>query len=151
MSDVFGLIEEILAYGEPDPAELPDTADELLALHDKLNEIRAAAMTLRNTVDSKAAEVIGAGVKYDYGPYVVSWRHGFRWKAQPEAVRAFVVSAAQEDPDLIGDLFNPNSIRKTGVEKVARALGVDPSVAVDSVLERVRDEHPRLQFKPKEA
>ncbi len=145
---VFELIEDQLAYDEPDPAELPDDLDVLLALRDKLQQIQAAALEVRKVVDEKIGTTLGAGQKYEYGDSVVSWRHGYRWKPIPESVELFINDVV--DPEDVLLLFNVGSIRKTGVEKVASRHDLDPGLVVDSVLEKVWDETPSIQLKPKE-
>jgi hypothetical protein len=136
-------------YGEPDPTDLPDDLDELLALHDKLNTVRAAALVVRQTVDTKIGLTLGPGVKHEYGDSIVTWRHGYRWKPIAAAAMAFVNDVVAENPGAALLLFPVTAIRKTGVEKAAKYLGVDPQAAVDTVLEKVWDPEPSVQFKPK--
>jgi hypothetical protein len=149
MNDLFGLIENQLAYDEPDPDDLPDDLDVLLAIHDKLNAVRAAALVVRQTVDTKIGGLLGPGVKHEYGESIVSWRHNYRWKPIIKAITPFITQVVGKDPEATLMLFPVTAIRKTGVEKAARILGVDPDAAVETVLEKVWDDHPSVQFKPK--
>ncbi len=149
-TDVLDLITEHMAYGEADPAELPDDLDELLHLRTLLQEARAAALAVRQAVDEKVGALLGPGRTHEYGDSVVSWRHGYKWKPIPEAAERFVEDVAAEDPGLVKELFNLNSMRKTGVERAANRLGVDPETAVGTVLEKVWDQNPSVQVKPKE-
>jgi len=149
-TDVFDLIKDHMAYGEADPAELTSDLDELLHLRAVLGDVAAATRTVRQVCDEKIGEVLGRGVKYDYGDNVVSWSQSYKWKAIPEAVEAFVTSVASMAPNEVHELFNPNSIRKTAVERAANRMGVDPEVAVASVLEKVWDKTPSVAVKPKE-
>lgn len=136
--------------GEPitDPEELPDDLDDLLALANNLREIASVANTLRKEVEAKAATVLGPGKWYQYGDAAYTWNHSYRWKAHERAVENLIRNAAAQDPDLVTGLFNPNSIRKTAIGKVARALGMDPEVAVGSILYKEWSKEPGLRSKP---
>jgi len=149
-TDVFDLIKDHMAYGEADPAEFTSDLDELLHLRTLLGEIATATRTVRQACDEKIGEVLGRGVKYDYGDNVVSWSQSYKYKAIPEAVEAFVTTVASVAPDEVHELFNPNSIRKTAIERAANRMGVDPVVTVDTILEKVWDKTPKVQVKPKE-
>ncbi len=149
-SEAFGLLEEQLAYGESDPAELSDDLDELLHLRSLLIKIGQALQGLRQTTDEKIGSVLGPGKKYEYGDSIVSWRHGYKWKPIPGAAEPFVTSVLNQDPDAVHLLFPMSAIRKTGVEKAAHLIGVDPEALVSTVLEKVWDKTPRVQVKPKE-
>ncbi len=135
MTDVFGLIEDTLAYDEPDQADFPDDLDLLLAVRHKLMEVGQAVRVLKKVADEKVGVLLGPGVKYEYGDSIVSFSRGFRWKPIPEAARAFIESTV--DRDEILDLFPVTAIRKTGLEKVAARHNIDPRAAVDTVLEKV--------------
>ncbi len=148
--ELLKLVRGVLHYGEPDPVDLPDDTDELLAIHDKLNAIRAACMTLRQVTDEKVAQLIGPGQPYEYGDHVVSWRHGYKYKATPEAADV-VAKICAADHEAVKDLFNMNAIRKTGLERVAARNDFPVTATVETVLEKVWDDAPRLQFKPKDA
>ena len=136
--------------GEPITVEdeLPDDLDELLALSNAMTEIVSVAYQLRNEIDAKAATKLGAGKWYEYGEQQVRWSHGWSWKADKEAVERFLLDLAERAPHALVDLFNPNSIRKTGVEKAAGALGLDPETVVDTLLYRKWKDEPGLQWKP---
>ncbi len=149
-SEAFSLLEGQLAYGESDPAELPDDLDDLLHLRTLLIELGQALRTLRQTTDEKVGSVLGPGKKYEYGDSIVTWRHGFKWKPILDAAKPFVTSVVTEDPEAVHLLFPMSSIRKTGVEKAAHLIGVDPDALVSTVLEKVWDKAPRVQVKPKE-
>ncbi len=148
--EAFGLLEEQLAYGESDPDELSDDLDELLHLRSLLIEIGQALRGLRQTTDEKIGSVLGPGKKYEYGDSIVTWRHGYKWKPILEAAEPFVTSVVSQDPEAVHLLFPMSSIRKTGVEKAAHLIGVDPDALVSTVLEKVWDKAPRVQIKPKE-
>jgi len=148
--EAFGLLEGQLAYGESDPGELPDDLDDLLHLRSLLIEIGRALRGLRQTTDEKVGSVLGPGKKHEYGDSVVTWRHGYKWKPILEAAEPFVTSVVSQDPEAVHLLFPMSSIRKTGVEKAAHLIGVDPDALVSTVLEKVWDKAPRVQVKPKE-
>ncbi len=148
--EAFGLLEEQLAYGESDPGELSDDLDDLLHLRSLLIDIGLALRALRQTTDEKVGSVLGPGKKYEYGDSVVSWRHGYKWKPILEAAERFVTSVVSQDPEAVHLLFPMSAIRKTGVEKAAHLIGVDPEALVSTVLEKVWDKTPRVQIKPKE-
>jgi len=136
--------------GEPitTNSELPDDLDDLLALSNAMTEIVSVAYQLRNEVDAKAADLLGPGKWYEYGEQQVRWSHGWSWKADKEAVEKFIRDLADTAPDELVGLFNPNDIRKTGVEKAARALGLEPETVVDTLLYRKWKNEPGLQWKP---
>ncbi len=149
-SEAFGLLEGQLAYGESDPAELPADLDDLLHLRSLLIEIGQALRTLRQATDEKVGSMLGPGKKYEYGDSIVTWRHGYKWKPILDAAEPFVTSVVSQDPEAVHLLFPMSSIRKTGVEKAAHLIGVDPDALVSTVLEKVWDKAPRVQVKPKE-
>ena len=138
--------------GEPvtTTGDLPDDLDQLLALRDRLHELLQVARQVRSEVDAKVGMVLGPGRTYEYGDNLVRWKHGYRWRADKDAVNRFVEDVARRDPAQMVHLFNPNAIRKTGVERVARNLGYDPETAVDTLLHKVWDDEPSVQFKPKD-
>lgn len=138
--------------GEPitDPTELPDGLDDLLALSNLLTELASVVYRLRREVEAKAAVVLGPGRWYEYGDQKVKWDHGWTWKTEPEAFNKFLVDVAERAPDMLTELFNPNDVRKTGLEKAARALDLDPESVVATVLYRKWSDQPGLQWKPKE-
>jgi len=147
LDDVFGLLTSQVAYGEADPAELPDNLDDLLYVRTLLIELGQALRAVRQTCDEKVGTLIEPGDKYEYGENVVSFYRGYKWKPIPDAVAAFIETVDVGD---VLDLFPASAMRKTGLEKVATRHGFDPQVAVDSVLEKVWDSAPRVQVKPKE-
>ncbi len=153
-SEAFGLLEAQLNYGESDPGELPDDLDALLHLRSLLIEIGQALRALRQVTDEKVGSVLGPGKKYEYGEgkstLIVTWRHGYKWKPILDAAEPFVTSVVSQDPEAVHLLFPMSSIRKTGVEKAAHLIGVDPDALVSTVLEKVWDKAPRVQVKPKE-
>ncbi len=149
-SEAFSLLEAQLAYGESDPAELPDDLDDLLHLRSLLIEFGQALRGLRQTTDEKIGAVLGPGKQYEYGDSIVSWQHGYKWKPIPGAAEPFVTSVLNQDPEAVHLLFPMSAIRKTGVEKAAHLIGVDPEALVSTVLEKVWDKAPRVQVKPKE-
>ncbi len=149
-NDAFSLLEAQLAYGESDPAELPDDLDDLLHLRNFLTALVPAIYAVRNDADEKAAKLIGPGKSYEYGESIYRWGHGYDWKAIPDVTAAFVEKAAADDPSIVEVLFNMNDIRKTGVEKAATRMGLTPEAAVDTVLEKKWKKAPGLQVKPKE-
>jgi hypothetical protein len=148
VSDLFGLIEDHLAYDESDPSDFPDNLDQLLAVRAKLNDISRAARELRQVADEKVGALLGPGEKYEYGDSIVSWSKGYRWKPVLPALKEWVEEYV--DRDEIFDLFPVTAVRKTGLEKVAARHNFDPEVAVASFLEKVWDQTPRVKFKPKE-
>ncbi len=148
--EAFGLLEAQMAYGESDPDDLSDDLDDLLHLRSLLIEIGQALRALRQTAEEKVGSVLGPGKKYEYGDSIVTWRPGYKWKPILEAVKPFVTSVVSQDPDAVHLLFPMSAIRKTGVEKAAHLIGVDPDALVSTVLEKVWDKTPRVQVKPKE-
>lgn len=133
-----------------DPGELPDTVDDLMALRQDVLDVVEVAARVRREIEVQVATLIGPGVSYEYGGLRLRWAHPSKWRTYPKAVRAFVEAAAQADPANIADLFNLNGIRKTGVEKVAKRLGVDPETAVRTILYRDYEPEPRLTIVPVE-
>lgn len=131
-----------------EPDELPDDLNDLLALANALDELAKAAATVKREVEAKAAQTLGPGKWHEYGAQKVRWGHSYSWKAEPEAVERMIAHAARVDPTLILDLFNPNSIRKTGVERVAAKLDMDPEAAVKTLLYKKWSSEPGLQWKP---
>ena len=130
--------------------DLPDEVEQLLALHDKLTSVISAAQKIRKVVDGKTAELIGPGVWYPYGEYQAAWKHPWQWKPITSNMETFLIAAVEESPDSVTTLFPLTAVRKTGIEKVATQMGVNPEVAIATVLEKVWDEKPRLMFKPKD-
>ena len=149
LDDVFELLKTQVAYGEADPDELPTDLDDLLHVRSLLVELGQALRVVRQTCDEKLGDVLPTG-GYDYGDNVVSFYRGFKWKAIPDAATKFVTDVAVLHPEDVTELFNVNSMRKTGVEKLAGRMGLDPDLVVETVLEKVWDKAPRVQIKPKE-
>ena len=150
LDDVFELLKSQVAYGEADADELPDDLDDLLHVRSLLIELGAALRDVRQVTDEKVGATLPAGQKYEYGDSVVSFYQGFKWKPIPEAAGKFVTDVAVLHPEKVTDLFNLNTIRKTGVETAAARMGLDPTIVVETVLEKVWDKAPRVQVKPKE-
>jgi hypothetical protein len=145
----FDLIRAGLKHGGERIAsdgDLDLEVDDLLALSQTLATIARVAARARVEVDEAAAALIGPGVAYRYGDHVVAWKHGYKWQAYKDTAR-FVVSAARSDPEWVLELFNVNGIRKTGVEKVAKRMGLDPEMVVSTVLSKTWEDAPRLQWK----
>ena len=145
---MFDLVKDQMAYGEADPAELPDNMDDLLHLRFWMVEVSQAIRALRQSCDEKIGTVLAQGEKYEYGDSIISYRHGYKWKPIPDSVKALVETF--HEPEDVLALFPVGSIRKTGLEKVAARHGMDPAVAVASVLEKVWDKAPSVAVKPKE-
>lgn len=131
-----------------DPDELPGTIDSLMALRTDLMEVSSAIGEIRREVEVKVASILGPGQTYVYGPDRLRWTHPWKWRVYRSAIEKFVGDAAAADPANVLELFNPNSIRKTGIEKVAKRLGVDPDLAVRTLMYREHEPEPRLEIKP---
>jgi len=138
------------AYGdEPitDPAELPDELDELCALISTLTEVASLVRKLRAEVEAKTADTLGKDGRYVYGEHEVRYSKGYSYKATDEAAE-FITDAVGKDPDLVLTLFNMNSMRKTGLEKVGHVLGLPVDAVVDTVLFKKWDDEPKVKFVP---
>lgn len=149
MDNALDLVRVGLTYdGEriTEPGELPDDLDDLATLASTLGNIAQVARRLRAEVESTLADLLGPGGSFRQGEHVISYQRGWKWRPQ-STTGAFVVSVAEADPAAILDLFPMGSIRKTGVEKVARQMGLDPETVVATVLDRARDDEPSIQRK----
>lgn len=133
-----------------DPGELPDTVDDLMALRQEVLDVVEVAGRVRREIEVQVAALIGPGVAYIYGGLRLRWNHPSKWRTYPKAVRAFVTDALSRNPEWAEDLFNLNGIRKTGVEKVAKRMGIDPETAVRTILYRDYEPEPRLTIVPVE-
>jgi hypothetical protein len=135
--------------GEPitDPSDLPDGLDDLLDLLSTLTELSRVVGVLRREVEAKAGGVLGPGHTHVYGESKVSYSRPWKWRPIAGAAVAFVEDLQGSE---ITDVFNVNQMRKTGVEKVARGRGLDPSVVVDTVLDRERAAEPKISLRPLE-
>lgn len=147
---IFGLLKTQVAYGEADPDDLPSELNDLLHVRSLLIELGQALRAVRQVCDEKVGATLEPGQKYEYGDSVVSFYQGYKWKPIPDAAEKFVTDVAVLHPDAVTVLFNLNSIRKTGVEKLAVRMGFDPEVMVETVLEKVWDKTPQVKVKPKE-
>jgi hypothetical protein len=133
--------ERVTAAGD-----LPTDVDELLALSQALGVIARVASRIRVEVDEEAASVIGPGRPYRYGDHIVTWRHGYKWRPYDAATK-FILDVARALPEGILDLFSPAAMRKTGIEKVARKMGLDPELVITTVLAKEWEDSPRLIWK----
>lgn len=142
------LVETALAYPGEQTGGLDGlNLDGLLELSTTLGRVATAARAVRVEVDEAAAAVLGPGVAYEYGDQRVSWSHGWKWKPY-ETAAEFVVAAVTADPTAVLDLFSLGSIRKTGIERAAKKMGLDPDLVVGTVLAREYEREPRLVWKP---
>jgi hypothetical protein len=135
--------------GEPvtDPSDLPDTLDGLLELLNTLTELARVLRTVKREVEAKTGGLLEPGQSYEYGLLDVRYSRSYRWRPIVEAAEGFARTLTYDE---VTDVFNVNSMRKTGVEKVARSRGLNPSVVVDTLLVKEWDAEPKVTMRPLE-
>ena len=112
-----------------------DSVDDAISLHRTAVRRRKAAAAVEAATGVQLAELLGDGGAVRYGNTV--YRYGRGWVERVNDPGAFWAMLDKFDVRM-GDLFNPNSVRKARLPEAVR----------DTAFTRIRDEEPSLKAVP---